>query len=84
MNYSEINSSAAKIITLETAIGEGYRALQSKLKDFQEKKIVYLQVKLNASFEVLKAEAERIIESYRPYAQTQDEIETVSASGMDK
>lgn len=77
MNYSEIKSSAAKIATLETAIAEGYRALQSKLKDFQEKKIVHLQVKLNSSFAVLKAEAERIIESYRPYTKPQDAIETV-------
>lgn len=77
MNYSETKGNAAKIVTLETAIAERYRTLQSKLKDFQEKKIVYLQVKLNSSFAVLKAEAERIIESYRLIAETQDAIETV-------
>lgn len=77
MNYSEIKSNAAQIATLETAIAEGYRALQSKLKDFQEKKIVYLQVKLNSSFAVLKTETERIIESYRPISEAQDATETV-------
>ena len=77
MNHSEIKSNAAKIATLETAIVEGYRALQSKLKDFQEKKIVYLQVKLNSSFAVLKTEAERIIENYRSLSEAQDATETI-------
>lgn len=78
MNYSEFKSAATKIVTLETAIAEGYRALQAQLKAFQEAKIVTLQVKLNVSFEVLKTEAQRLIDGYRPIAETQDTTPTAT------
>ena len=65
-----------KIERLTTATANGYRALQALLKALKDEKSITLQVKLNSSFEVLKEEAKRLIESYQPIADTQTAIAT--------
>lgn len=59
---------------LTTAIANGYRALQAQFKALRDENLITLQVKLNSSFEVLKDEAERLIESYRSIADTEAAI----------
>lgn len=59
---------------LTTAIANGYRALQAQFKALRDENLITLQVKLNSSFEVLRDEAERLIESYRPIADTEAAI----------
>lgn len=74
MQYSKAMTAATKIEKIQTAITEGYRALQTLFKALRESGLVTLQVKLNASFAVLKAEAQRLIEGYKPIAEVQGAI----------
>ena len=72
---------------LTTATANGYRPLQAELKALKDEKLITLQVKLNSSFEVLREESERLIESHRSIADTQaaiaadiQKVETLLAS----
>jgi DNA-binding transcriptional ArsR family regulator len=60
-----VMTAATKIEKLETAIALGYRRLQSQLKTLRDANLVTLRIKLNKAFQVLKAEAQRLIELYK-------------------
>lgn len=69
---------------LTTAIANGYRALQAQFKALRDENLITLQVKLNSSFEILRDEAERLIESYRPIADTEAVRSTADAQKIEK
>lgn len=68
---------ATKVEKLETAIAEGFRPLQTTLRDMRDAKLITLEISnLRTSFDVLKAEAQRLIDGYRPIAEIQDATAT--------
>lgn len=71
-----VMTAATKVQKLENAIANGYRALQIQLRDLRDAQLIMIEVSLNVNFEVLKAEAQRLIDAYKPIVETGNAIAT--------